>query len=426
MKLLIKNSVVVNHSKKSEADILIENGLIKKIGKNIKENTSKVIDASGKYIFPGFVDMHTHLRTPGREDKETIRTGSQAAVKGGFTTVMCMPNTEPAIDNFETALSIRKEAAKVGLLDIFPIGAITKGRKGKELSEFGQLKKAGCLALSDDGDSVKDAGLLRRALEYAKLVDLLVISHCEEPTLSKDGILRESALSANWGIASIPEIAESIIVGRDIELARYLDSRIHLAHISTQRSIELIKRAKQDKIRVTVETCPHYFSLSLEDVAKDFNANFKVNPPLGTQKDKEAICKALAEGTIDCIATDHAPHTYLEKETTLYEAEFGIIGLELAFSLALKLVKEEVLSLEKLSEKMSYAPAKILSLPDRGEVKEGMRADLVIADLDKKWQVTAEAIKSKSKNTPFIGQALEGVVEKTIYKGKIVYSAEDD
>ncbi|MBN2120245.1 MAG: dihydroorotase [Candidatus Omnitrophica bacterium] len=426
MKLVVKGARIVSPSEIAENDILIENGLIKKIAKDIKDPSAKTLDARGKYALPGFIDMHTHLRTPGREDEETIETGSRAAVKGGFTTILCMPNTEPAIDNYEIALRIRKEAEKIGLLDIFPVGAITKQRQGKELSEFGQLKKAGCLALSDDGSPVEDPSLLRKALEYAKLFDLLIISHCEDLSLSGGGILRESELTAKSGFSYIPEIAESVIVAREIELARFLEAKIHLAHISTNRSIELIKRAKKDAIRVSAESCPHYFSLSLEDIAKNFDSNYKVNPPIGTKEDRQAICKALASDIIDCIATDHAPHTFLEKEGTFYEAAFGMIGLETAFALSLRLVKERIINLEKLADKLSYAPSRILGLSDRGLIEEGRRADIAIVDLDKTWTLTEEKISSKSKNTPFLNQAFEGCVEYTLYKGKIVYKYTDD
>ena len=424
MRLLVKGATIVNPDRVFEADILVEKGLIKKVGRDIPANGAKVIEAKGKHAFPGFIDMHAHLRTPGREDKETIETGSKAAVKGGFTTLLCMPNTQPAIDNYEIALRIRKEAERLGLLDVIPVGAISKGRTGQELSEFGQLKKAGCLAVSDDGSSLEKASVLRRALEYAKLFDILVISHCEEPTLSNGGVLKESPLTAKWGFPAIPEIAESIIVAREIEMARYLDAPIHLAHISTKRSVELIALAKSQGIKITAETCPHYFTLSLEDVERDFGSNFKVNPPLGDKDDRDALRQALKEGTVDCIATDHAPHTALEKEGTLVESAFGMIGLEFAFSLSLRLVEEKVLTLEQLAERLSRSPARILGLSDRGTIEEGKRADIVITDLKKSWQVTAEGILSRSKNTPFLGQTLKGKIEHTIHKGSVVYNSD--
>ncbi len=426
MNLVVKNANIVNPEGIVKADILIEKGRIKKISKNIESDGAFLIEANRKYVFPGLIDMHTHLRTPGREDKETLLTGSKAAVKGGFTSIMCMPNTKPAIDNYETALWVRKESEKIGLLDIFPVGAITKKRKGKELTEFVRLKKAGCLALSDDGAPLGDSNILRKALEYAKLAELLIISHCEDKSLSGKGILRESALTAQKGIPSIPEIAETVGVAREIELARFLDARIHLAHISSGRSVELIKRAKQDKIRVTAETCPHYLSLSMKDIWKDLNSNYKINPPLGTEEDKERLIKALSGDIIDCISTDHAPHTFLEKEaSTLYEAEFGVIGLELALSIGLSLVRENKLSLEKLCQKMSSKPADILGLKDRGQIKEGLRADLTIVDTEKEWVLDDKNIVSKSKNTPFLGKKLKGIVEYTIYKGKVVYNLGD-
>lgn len=422
MSLLIKNANIINPDGIKKSDIYIEKGIIKKISSGIRKDSSIVIDVGGKYVAPGFIDIHTHLRTPGREDKETIKTGSQAAVKGGFTTIMCMPNTEPPIDNYEIALRIRKEAQKIGLLDVFPVGSITKGRAGKELSEFAKLKEAGCLALSDDGSPVADASLLRKALEYGRLCDMLLISHCEDESLSKDGILRESELTAEQGILSIPDIAETVIVAREIEMARYLKAKIHLAHISNSRSMQLIERAKKDGVKVTAETCPHYFSLNLDDIRNNMTSNYKINPPLGTKEDMEKIRKGLSKNIIDCISTDHAPHTFVEKNASiLNEAEFGIIGLETAFSLSLRLVEEKYLTLEKLVEKMSSSPADILSLSDRGRIKEGLRGDLVIIDTDKEWKVTEESIKSKSKNTPFMGQTLKGAISSTIYKGNVVY-----
>lgn len=426
MKLLIKNGKIVNPSGVEKKDVLIDNSRIVKMAGSIEEKGCRVINAEGKYLFPGLIDLHTHLRTPGREDKETILSGSKAAVKGGFTAIQCMPNTQPAIDSYEVALTIKEEAERIGLLDIFPVGALTKGRQGKEISEYGLLKEAGCLSLSDDGVSVKDSGLLRSAMEYSSNFGMLVISHCEDKDLSLSGLIRESAVSGIWGIDGIPEIAETVVVARNIELARFLNIGIHLAHISSGRSVELIRKAKQEGVPVTAETCPHYLAFTLEDVVKNnFNANFKINPPLGTEEDRQALIKGLREGVIDCISTDHAPHTFLEKEGTLYESEFGVIGLEFVFSLTLDLVNRGTLALEDLALRMSLMPAKILGLSGRGEVKEGLRADICIADLDKEWEVTESEIASKSKNTPLLGKKLKGKIETTIYKGKVVYKSEE-
>ena len=424
MKTLIKNAEIINHDKTIKGDILIENGIIEKIGKDLQTDKAKEIDASEKMVFPGFVDLHVHFRTPGREDKETIETGSQAAVKGGYTTVMCMPNTEPAIDTYEVAQSIKKASGKTGLLEVIPVGAFTKGRKGDELSDIGLLKEAGCLALSDDGCSVANSRVFRRALEYAKKFDLIGICHCEEPDLAGKGVIKETSNSAMWGIPSVPEIAETVFVARDIELARYLDVRLHLAHISTARSVQMIRRAKQDGIKITAETAPHYLILTIDDIEKDlFDSKYKVNPPIGSEYDRQALIEGLKDGTIDCIATDHAPHTKLDKEGTFIEAAFGMIGLEMSFSLCLKLVEQGLFTFNQLSGFLSYNPANLIGLCDRGYIAEGLKADITIVDTDRKWPVTEETIMSKSRNTPFLGKELKGMITHTIYNGKIVYKA---
>jgi len=426
MKLIIKNASLVNADEIIQANLLIENGKITGIGKDIKE-ADKEIDAKGKYVFPGFIDLHTHLRTPGREDEEDLLSGATAAAKGGFTTIFCMPNTDPAIDNEGLAKWICEESQSIGLVDIYPIGAITRNREGKELTEFGALKRAGCIALSDDGFSVDDTLILRRAYEYAKMFDLLVISHCEDSQLSYGGNMRESFISSKYGISGIPDIAESLIVARDIELAKYLDVRIHLAHISCSKSLEVIRRAKKEGVKVTAETCPHYFTLTVDDVEREgFPGNLKVNPPLGDKKDLAAIKKALREGTIDCIATDHAPHSLAEKELPFELAPFGFIGLELAFSLTYLLVKEKALDLKDLANKLSTQPAAIAGLDKCGKIAKDYVADLVIVDLEGKWKVEEENMASKSKNTPFLGQELEGTIEHTIKKGKVIYSRHKD
>jgi len=426
MKLIIKNASLVNADEIIQANLLIENGKITGIGKDIK-GADKEIDAKGKYVFPGFIDLHTHLRTPGREDEEDLLSGATAAAKGGFTTIFCMPNTDPAIDNEGLAKWICEKSQSIGLVDIYPIGAITRNREGKELTEFGALKRAGCIALSDDGFSVDDTLILRRAYEYAKMFDLLVISHCEDSQLSYGGNMRESFISSKYGISGIPDIAESLIVARDIELAKYLDVRIHLAHISCSKSLEVIKRAKKEGVKVTAETCPHYFTLTVDDVEREgFPGNLKVNPPLGDKKDLAAIKKALREGTIDCIATDHAPHSLAEKELPFELAPFGFIGLELAFSLTYLLVKEKALDLKDLANKLSTQPAAIAGLDKCGKIAKDYVADLVIVDLEGKWKVEEENMASKSKNTPFLGQELEGTIEHTIKKGKVIYSRHKD
>ncbi len=426
MKILIKKATVVNPDITFNADILISNSKIVKISQNIRERADKEIDAEGKFVMPGFIDMHTHLRTPGREDEEDLLSGSQAAAKGGFTTICCMSNTSPCIDNEGLARWIIDEAEKIGLVDILPIGAITRDRKGRELTEFGALAKAGCCALSDDGDSIEDSAIFRKALEYAKMFDLLIISHCEDRSLSQEGAMRESFISSKYGIASIADISESLRVYRDIEIARYVDARLHLAHISCAKSIDIIRKARKGFPRLTCETAPHYFLLTVDDIERGgFSGNYRVNPPLGEKKDTLAIKDALKEGTIDCIATDHAPHSFAEKELPFEQAPCGFIGLELAFSLAYtQLVRNNFIDLSNLVRKMSANPARILKLPLKGEIKEGFVADIVVVNLEKEWRVQEDNLFSKSKNTPFLGQIFKGVVEYTIHRGRIVYKNE--
>ena len=422
MSLLIKNGLVVDPlSNRAEVlDILIDKSNIAKIGKGLNSE-NKVIDAKGKIILPGLIDMHAHLRVPGREDEETILTGSQAAVKGGFTTVLCMPNTSPAIDNASVVDLIKKESEKVGLLEIIPIGAITKSQQGKELSELAELKDAGCLAFSEDGMSVEDSHLLRRALEYSKMLGLLVISHCEDKNLSSGWLMHENLISTKLGLKGIPDISETIIVARDIELGRFTKSKIHFAHISAGRSIDLIKRAKDDGVDVTAETCPHYIALT-DEAVKSFNTNTKINPPLRTESDRQKIIQAIKLGIIDCISTDHAPHNKAEKELEYNQAPFGTIGLETALSVVItELVENKIIDWLKLARLMSLNPAKRLGLKDRGFIKDGIEANLTIVDPDKEWIVEEKDIVSKSKNSVFMARKLKGSVECTIYKGRVVF-----
>lgn len=425
MPLLIKNAVIVNADKinKQPQDILIEKGIIFKVGRSLSADGAKVIDAKDKFVFPGFIDMHVHLRQPGREDKETIETGSRAAAKGGFTTIMCMPNTDPVIDNAMVVEGILQEAKRVGLVHVIPAGAITKGQKGEELTDMFELKEAGCLALSDDGKTVANAQLMRLGLEYARMAGVLLIEHCQEPFLWGRGVMNEGSCSTLLGLKGDPGISETVIVARDIELANYLKTRIHLAHISLRRSVELIRFAKSQGIQVTAEACPHHFALT-DEAVKTFDTNTKVNPPLRTREDVEAIKAALQDGTIDCISTDHAPHTQEEKEADFDHAPFGMIGLETAVGLTITelVAPGGVISWQQMAERMSAAPARIVGLKNKGEVKEGRDADITIIDPDKEWEVRREDFVSKSKNSPFVGRKLKGCVETTICNGKIVYA----
>ena len=424
MSLLIKNAIIINADKmhKEPQDILIDKGIIVKVGTGLKP-VPTTIDAKGKLVFPGLIDMHIHLREPGREDKETIETGSKAAAKGGFTTVLCMPNTTPVIDNAMIVEAILKEAKRVGLVNVIPVGAITRGQNGEELTDMFELKQAGCMALSDDGKTVGNSRLMRLAMEYAKMTGLFLIEHCQDPALWNKGVMNEGDVSTVLGLKGDPGISETIIVGRDIELALYLNARIHMAHMSLKRSVELIRFAKSQGIQVTAEACPHHFTLT-DEVVKTFDTNTKVNPPLRTQEDVDAIKEGLKDGTIDCIVTDHAPHTAEEKEKDYDHAPYGMIGLETAVGLTItELVEKKVLSWTQMADRMSAAPARIVGLTNKGVIKEGADADITIIDPEKVWEVRKEDIVSKSKNSPFIGRKLKGAVAVTIYGGKVTYQS---
>lgn len=424
MGLLIKNAIIVNHDKMWDKpqDILCEDGKIVKIAATIPNDKHEIIDAKDRKVLPGLIDIHVHLRQPGREDKETIETGSKAAVKGGFTSVFCMPNTTPVIDNAMVVEFIIREAKRVGLCNVYPIGAITKGQNDGELTDMSELKAAGCLALSDDGKSVLNSRLFRLAMEYAKMLDLLIIEHCQDPLLTSGGVMNEGAVSTRIGLKGDPGIAETVTVARDIEIANYLDAKVHLAHMSLKRSIELIRQAKKEGIKVTAEACPHHFALT-DEACAGFDTSTKVNPPLRTQEDVEAIKEAIVDGTIDCIVTDHAPHTNEDKEVGFDGAPFGLIGLETSLGLSIKeLVKPGFIDLPKLVEKMSTAPARIVGLSSKGVIKEGFDADIAIIDDDREWVVKKENFVSKSKNSPFIGWKLTGEVCWTICAGKVVYT----
>lgn len=422
MSILIKNARIINADKEysQPQNIFCDKGKIVSIGKS-ESKAGKIIDAGGKWAMPGFIDMHVHLREPGQEHKENIETGSKAAAKGGFTTIMCMPNTDPVIDNRMIVEAIIKESQRVGLTNIYPIGAITKGQKGEELVEMFELKKAGCLALSDDGRCVSNSRLMRLALEYAKMVDILLIQHCEDDCLSCGGVMNEGFNSTLIGVKGVPGISESIIVARDIELTNYLNTKMHFAHMSLKRSVELIREAKKQGMKITAEACPHHFTLT-DDELKSFNTDAKVNPPLRSQEDVQAIKEAIADGTIDCIATDHAPHTLEDKEVDLDHAPCGMIGLETALGLALtELVSQDYLTVSQLVQRMSAMPAAIVGLNNKGMIAEGKDADIVIVDSQKKWTVQRSDFISKSNNSPFVGRELTGRVDTTICGGKIVY-----
>lgn len=423
MKILIKNGRVIDPKNEIDdiMDVLVEDAKISCVAKNIKATVDKVIDATNKIIMPGIVDMHVHLREPGREDKETVESGTRAAIKGGVTTVLAMPNTNPCMDSTENIRILKRIIKDTASSNVFICGAITKGRLGKELTEIKKLKREGCVAISDDGSSVDDEQLMLKALKIAKEARVLVICHCEDKALSNKGVVNLGIISTRMGLRGIPKESEYKRVARDIELAKKIGGCIHIAHASCKESVEIIAKAKKNGIKLTCETAPHYFALDEEEVA-GFDTNMKVNPPLRSKDDVSTIKEALKDKTIDIIASDHAPHTENEKEVEFERAEFGTIGLETELSVSItELVKTNVLDWLDLARKISFNPAKTLGI-NKGTLAVGSCADLIVIDPDKEWIVQKEGFISKSKNSIFLGKKLYGVVEYTICSGKIVYS----
>jgi dihydroorotase len=420
MSTLIRNGRVIDPSQDLDAfkDIFIERGKIRGFfpkGKGPK--TSRIVDAAHCIVIPGLVDLHTHLREPGFEYKETIKTGTLAAARGGFTSVCCMPNTYPINDTISVTEFIIDKASTEGSCSVFPIAAITKGQKGESLTELEALIKAGCIAFSDDGRPVSNSLIMRRALEYSKIFDVPIISHCEDLNLSERGVMNEGLVSTTLGLRGIPNAAEDVMVARDISLCELTGGRLHIAHVSTKGSVQLIREAKSRGVNVTSETCPHYFCLHDESL-RSYNTNLKVNPPVRTDSDVEAIKQGIKDGTIDVIATDHAPHHSDDKNKEFDAAAFGISGLETAFSLGLNLVGEGIIDLKQLIKMMSVTPSKLIKL-DKGILVENGDADITVINPEKKVTVDAAAFYSKGKNTPFHGWHVKGSVEKTIVKGKV-------
>ena len=423
MALLIEGGHIIAPERYSAiGDLVIDEGKIVAIGQGVKAPTGATrVSAAGRLVFPGFVDLHVHFREPGFEYKETIQSGAASAVAGGFTTVCCMPNTNPVNDNQAITEFILERARAARLANVLPIGAITKGSEGKELAEIGDLRRAGCVAISDDGKPVMNSLVMRRAMEYALAFDIPVIDHCEDLHLAEGGCMNEGLISTELGLPGIPAAAEDVMVARNVSLAELTGARLHLAHISTVGSVRMVREAKSRGLRVTAEACPHHFMLT-EEIVRGFNTLAKMNPPLRTWQDVQAIKDGLRDGTIDVIATDHAPHATQEKQQGFTEAPFGIVGLETALPLTLALVEEGIFSLEAAVEKLSAAPARAFSLA-KGTLQPGADADVAIIDPQAQWEVDPGKFRSKSRNTPFAGWKVKGLVMTTIVSGRVVFEA---
>ena len=424
--ILLRNGRILDPSSNLDVvgDVLVAHGVIEHAGAPLgevrRDGDLLEVDCAGQIISPGFVDVHCHLREPGREDVETIATGARAAAAGGFTAVCAMPNTDPVTDNQAAVGFIIRQASRAAGARVYPIGAISVGQKGEALAEFGEMIGAGAVAVSDDGKPVASAQLMRTALEYARTFEIPVADHCEEPTLAAGGAMNEGVVSARLGLKGIPDEAEEIMVIRDILLARRTGGHVHLCHMSTKGSVELIRWGKERNIRVTAEVCPHHLSLT-EDAVEGYNTNAKMNPPLRTAEDVAALKEAVRDGTIDLVATDHAPHHYDEKEREFSDAPNGIIGLETALAvLVTNLVVPGIISYATLVDRMSCAPARIFHLPG-GTLRRGSVADITVFDPAARWQVDPASFLSKGRNTPYAGKALSGRATCTIVGGQIVY-----
>jgi dihydroorotase len=421
--ILIRGGRVLDPSRGTDevTDLLVAEGKVQALGRDLgRPDDALVVEAGGKVVAPGLIDLHVHLREPGQEDVETVATGAMAAAAGGFSAVCAMPNTDPVTDNQAAVGFIVSQAQRAAKARVYPIGAVSLGQKGQQLAEFGELVGAGAVAVSDDGKPVASSHLMRTALEYARTFGIPVADHCEESTLSAGGAMHEGLVSTRLGLKGIPAAAEEIMVARDILLAELTGGQVHLCHMSTRGSVELIRRAKEQGLRVTAEACPHHFTLTHE-ACEGYNTNAKMNPPLREPADREAIRLALRDGTIDVICTDHAPHHYDAKEREFDDAPNGIIGLETALGLAVtELVETGLLSLPDLVTRMSVMPARIFNLPG-GTLAPGASADIVVLDPAVAWTVRPEEFFSKSRNTPFAGRRLKGRAETTIVRGQVVF-----
>jgi dihydroorotase len=423
MRLFIKNGNLIDPANDIDGhyDVLIENGVVADVqarGSLGKVDSADVIDAHGKWVVPGLVDLHVHLREPGFEWKETIKSGSSAAVLGGYTTVCCMPNTKPVNDCAEVTKFIIQKSKEVGLARVLPIGAVSIGLQGKTLAPLSELRIAGCVAFSDDGEPIYNAGMMRRALEWVSMLDAPICCHEEDKSLSCGGSMNESGLSARLGLLGWPKVAEEVMIARDIELARTTGSKTHICHVSTARGVELIRRAKNDGIPITAEVTPHHLCLT-EEAVSDYQANSKMSPPLRESEDCIALQAGLKDGAIDCIASDHAPHELDSKNVEFSKATFGIIGLQTSLPLILDFVRSGLITKKTAFKILSYGPAKILNA-GFGSLKKGAPADIAIIDPDKSWMFDASTLVSLSANSPFIGKELRGIAESVIVEGKVV------
>ncbi len=423
MTILIKNGRLINPSENLDKvmDIFVEDGIIKEKAESIEKQADTVIDAAGCYVMPGLIDLHVHFRDPGLTYKEDIETGSKAAAKGGFTTVCCMPNTKPVVDNVETVKYVIEKGEKTGLTNVLPVGAVTKNMAGVEITDVEELKKAGICAISEDGKSVMNSGVYRKAMKNAAKANVPVLAHCEDINLVEGGVINLGDKSSELGVKGISNAVEDVIAMRDIMLAKETGATLHLCHCSTKDSVEMVKRAKEEGIKVTAEVCPHHFSMCSDDITSN-DGNFKMNPPLRAREDMEALIKGLQDDIMDVISTDHAPHSAEEKAKDLEHAPFGIVGLETSVALTVtNLVKKGYLTPMQMAAKMSYNPAKVLGIP-KGTLDEGKIADITIINPDKEYTIDVNTFESKGKNTPFDGYKVSGEVEYTILNGKVVYS----
>jgi len=424
MKILIANGYVIDPAQGVNAgkDLLIEDGRVSALLERGRETPggAEVFDATGLIVAPGFIDLHTHLREPGQEYKETIATGASAAVAGGWTTICAMPNTDPVNDSPAVTRFIIEQAARAQLANVFPIGALTKGSDGKELAEMGEMKNAGIVAVSDDGRPVPTAGIMRRAMEYARGFDLTVVDHCQDASLSLGGVMHEGRWSLILGLKGMPAAAEDVHAIRDCVLAKLTGAAVHIAHVSSRGAVDAVRRAKELGLPVTCEVAPHHWTMT-DEAAADYDTNTKMSPPLRSRDHVEALLEGLRDGTIDAIATDHAPHHADEKALEFDQAPFGITGLETAVGLAFDLVHQGVIDLERLVRLCSTNPARIFGLKDRGTLMENAHADVTILDPACEWVFDVAASKSKSRNTPFHGRAMTGAAVATIVGGRLVY-----